>query len=257
MMVRLFLVGICAFALTAAAEPARSAELDLVHKAPVAPIFPYSWTGFFLGIHGGSAWGDKDFSARIGAERTTAVLTDLQGHDLSGLIVGAQLGFNYQFEGAPWVAGFEIQGSWSDLDASHTTTSDIIRGLSTDVEVIVTSAARFGYALDRTLIYVKGGFARAREQHVIAPIVAGNPPLAEADYLRWGLVAGGGLEHAFMGNWSAKFEYNYVDFLPAAPGFNCIDFEECGPGITINVDQHIHLFKVGINYRWWSPEPAR
>ena len=32
------------------------------YKAPAAYAPMYNWTGFYLGIHGGGAWGDSDWN---------------------------------------------------------------------------------------------------------------------------------------------------------------------------------------------------
>ena len=66
--------------------------------------------------------------------------------------------------------------------------------------------------------------------------------------LRWGWMVGGGLEHALGGsNWSIKAEYNYNHF-----GKDSFDFCPVGGGacVVAEVKQHIHLVKVGINYRF-------
>ena len=67
-------------------------------------------------------------------------------------------------------------------------------------------------------------------------------------YVRWGWMAGGGIEYALSGNWSGKIEYNYmglgskdVQFCNIAVAGDCFDY---------SIKQHIHVVKAGINYRF-------
>ena len=64
--------------------------------------------------------------------------------------------------------------------------------------------------------------------------------------LEW--TAGGGVEWAFAGNWTAFAEYNYFDF--GTPG---VTFTSAADGVTtfpINIRQNINSFMVGVNYRF-------
>jgi hypothetical protein len=82
---------------------------DLPVKAPiVAPLLPFTWTGFYMGANVGYSFG-RDPTTEMDA--TTGV--QIASFDLSpdGVIGGGQVGYNYQF--APnWMVGFEgdIQG---------------------------------------------------------------------------------------------------------------------------------------------------
>jgi len=64
--------------------------------------------------------------------------------------------------------------------------------------------------------------------------------------------AGLGLEYLLARNWSAKIEYNYLDLGTDVLSFN--------PGpVLIDIDQHLHAVKFGVNYRfdWGGPVVAR
>ena len=66
-------------------------------------------------------------------------------------------------------------------------------------------------------------------------------------------MVGGGFEQALNSNWSLKAEYNYshfgTDTVALCNGLGCDDF---------SIKQHVHLVKVGINYRFGgSPVVAR
>ena len=59
------------------------------------------------------------------------------------------------------------------------------------------------------------------------------------------------MEYAFTPNWSAKIEYNYIDF--DVENYNApILILGANVGLNANVDVHQrqHLIKAGINYRF-------
>ena len=105
---------------------------------------------------------------------------------------------------------------------------------------------------DRHSLFVKGGAAFIHEQFHTTSIVPGFVLQSDKD-LRWGWMVGGGIEQALNSNWSLKAEYNYSNF-------GTRDVELCTPALvcdTFSIKQHIHLVKVGINYRFGGPVVAR
>jgi outer membrane immunogenic protein len=232
-------VALTAQSVLAADLPARQMPV----KAPpvAAPVF--SWTGCHIGIHGGYAWGRKKDWTEDG------IVAAESSHDVDGPLVGGQVGCNIQHE--RWVFGIEGQASWADIKGgiiSQDTTDRF--GYHSKADILGTIAARLGVAFDRSLLFVKGGLAFARDRHWATESAgAADVVVAQTDkYLRWGWMVGGGWEYAFTGNWSAKIEYNFMhlgrDADPLCP--------VPGPGACIDLElkQHVHLVKVGINYRW-------
>ena len=68
---------------------------------------------------------------------------------------------------------------------------------------------------------------------------------------RSGWMIGTGIEQAISGNWSAKIEYNYMDFGTETNLFPVLRIAGA-PGLfdRFDVTQRIHLIKFGINYRF-------
>ena len=71
---------------------------------------------------------------------------------------------------------------------------------------------------------------------------------------------GAGVEYAFWGNWSAKIEYNYIDFRNE--DYNFLTSFQRGP-VVVNLDfgttihERVHLVKAGLNYRFdWGKAPV-
>jgi outer membrane immunogenic protein len=238
------------------AAPAMAADMPV--KAPVAAapvsVAHYSWTGFYSGAHGGYAWGRKEW-----VDVTNVPAVPIGAHNVSGWLAGGQLGYNWQ--SGNLVLGIEAQASWTDADGSH------VFGpvsYSTEIKWLGTIAGRIGYAWERALIYAKGGAAFVDEDYTgrttvtfvfnNATIPAGAAIL-RADETRWGWMAGGGLEIALAGNWSGKAEYNYMHL-----GKRSIAFSSVPPFVStesFRIDQHLHVVKFGINYRFGGPVVAR
>ena len=166
--------------------------------------------------------------------------------DVSGGLAGGQIGANYRrpAHGSSVSTGRELGGSRQAMHADRHR-----RGhgeLQRQVNALGTFAGRLGFALDRVLFYGKGGTAFANDKYEINSIVA-----YRANETRWGWMAGAGIEYSFTDNWSAKIEYNYLDW-----DFRAVRFTDTTGifGLDTSIRERIHVAKVGINYRFgWAP----
>lgn len=95
------------------------------------------------------------------------------------------------------------------------------------------------------LFYAKGGAAWANDEFLYSRAgFAGG-----VGETRTGWTVGAGVEVGFAPNWSAKLEYNYMDFGNDRASF--------GPTDAFNIDQQMHVVKAGINYRFgWGGPPV-
>ena len=141
-----------------------------------------------------------DISAMLGVPRKGAArITGITGNtDPSGFLGGAQIGFNWQ-TGA---FVFGIEGDWSWTNADGSIASPV--ALTTEHNWYGTATARVGYAVDNWLWYVKGGAAWLDADYTIGGVTFSDT--------RTGWTVGTGIEWALGPNWSAKLEYNYMDF---------------------------------------------
>lgn len=209
------------------ASPSFAADLPRpAYKAPiyVAPLF--SWTGFYIGINGGYAWADADWTGTSGSASTKP----------KGGLLGGTIGFNYQ-TGA-WVWGLEgdFDAAWIKDTATGTGICAAAPGCETKSDWFGTARGRIGYAWDRWMPFITGGVAFANAKLTTA---AG----ASDSNTQIGWTAGLGVEYAFMGNWSAKLEYLYADLGKAT----------CGSGTCTtdtDVDIKANIVRVGLNYRF-------
>jgi outer membrane immunogenic protein len=98
------------------------------------------------------------------------------------------------------------------------------------------------------MVYSKLGAAWAQfdyDNNIFS--IAGVPIYSStASETRSGWTVGTGIEWAFAGAWSAKAEYNYMDF-----GRRTVDFASFqGTPVNLDVDQRISVIKAGVNYRF-------
>jgi outer membrane immunogenic protein len=207
------------------AQSATAADLSVapLYKAPPPAMAPaYNWSGFYIGVNGGGGWGHSNWDAssdRIG---------------LSGGLVGGTAGYNWQLGSA--VLGIEGDIDWANLKGTNSSTL-CPAGCSTSDSWLSTVRGRAGYAFGGVLPYVTGGLA-------LGDIRAATPGFAGASNTSAGWTAGGGIEFALPGNWSAKAEYLYVDL----GRFNC--GVSCNGLPTDNVSMHDNVVRAGVNYRF-------
>ncbi len=214
-------VGLMAFVgAAAAADIAQPAPAPYYPPAAVYAPPPYSWTGLYLGVNGGGAFGGSSWDSS-------------GSRDVSGWLLGSQLGYNYQFGQA--VVGAEGDIDWTDIDGSGT--SNCSAGCKTSNTWLATVRGRLGYAADRFMPYVTAGAAFGN----IKASTAGFQN--SSDNAGW--TVGAGLETAFAANWTARVEYLYVDL----GSFNC--GLSCNAGLTTdNVSFHTNILRAGVNYKF-------
>jgi outer membrane immunogenic protein len=238
-------------ALTMGGGAAIAADMPL--KAP-PPVAVFSWTGCYVGIEGGGAWGRSrhDFIAPgLGALNQIT-----PWFDVSGGLAGIEYGCNQQF-GGNWVFGIEGDISWTNKKGSSFETGPAGIGAGTTTwsdqtkeKWISTSRARIGWAWDRTLLYVTGGFATAKvEANVTVPAGFGVFTGTWTDsHTLYGWTVGAGIEYAFLNNWSLKAEYLYVRFENQAYQFLGTPLFPAFQRGGLNLDNHIA--RVGLNWRF-------
>ena len=213
------IAGLAAMMGTAAAADLPRPAPQPYYKAPVvAP--PFSWTGFYIGLNGGGAFGRSTWDS-TGSFNT------------SGGLVGGTLGYNYQYGQA--VFGVEGDVDWASI--SGNTNTACVLGCKTSDHWLSTVRGRLGYAADRFMPYVTGGLA-------IGDIRATTPAFAGATNTQAGWTVGAGLEFAVWQNWSLKAEYLYVDLGK----FNC--GVSCGLPVTNNVSFTANVVRAGVNYHF-------
>jgi outer membrane immunogenic protein len=215
-------VGVAALGGVAAAADLPPSPAAPYYKSPAVYTPPgYTWSGFYLGINGGGAWGRSSW--------TTA-----GSFDTSGGFVGGTIGYNYQMD--QLVLGVEGDIDWADINGSTSAVGCPSTSCRTNDNWLSTVRGRLGYAADRFMPYVTGGLA-------VGDIQASLPGFAGGKVTNTGWTAGGGIEFALPGHWTAKAEYLYVDLGNYSCGISC-----GATGQTVSFTAN--LFRGGINYRF-------
>ena len=217
------LVSGLGFLTLAAAMPASAADLPrgMPYKSP-AMVAQYNWTGFYLGINGGGAWGDSDWNGVAVSNRP------------SGGMIGGTAGYNWQGAGSPWVFGLEGDIDWTNIKGSSALCGGLI--CETRNNWFGTVRGRVGYAWDRFLPYFTGGVA-------FGDVEASRTGFAGSSDTNVGWTVGAGIEGVLAGNWTAKLEYLYADL-----GDTTCSAVACGT--ATNVDLQVNIVRAGVNYRF-------
>ena len=215
---------------------------------------PYlAWTGFYVGINGGYAWGNSSvpFTANDPAALAgtcgggpPGAPVGLRGQCINavdfhrdGAVAGGQFGFNWQVN-SHWLVGAEADYQWSNLDGSVNSSFRLGNIGATNmvasqtVESFGTVRARAGVVLaPPLLLYGTGGFAFAQvHENLRVPAVATNALSAggfsyactigtacfagAASQTLLGWSAGAGAEYAVTSSLIFRTELLYVHLSP-------------------------------------------
>jgi opacity protein-like surface antigen/outer membrane protease len=249
-------IGLVAFAVAGAAG---AADLSSGPPPPVAVLPVWTWTGGYVGAHLGALWGDTTFADPFG--------TSIFGDKVStpGFLGGFQTGYNWQVPQTRLVLG--IEADLSGLTSIGTNTCLAYSGLflsancRAEPNVSTTFTPRIGYAIDReqrTLAYIKGGFAAVHDRIDIASNLVGPPDETSTSVWKTGWTAGAGVERALSPAWSLRLEYDYLAFgrsnvSTPASYFQVIPDDIAGyaatPGGTASISQNVQEVKFGLDYR--------
>lgn len=228
--------------LVLAANTAGAADLGKpVYKAAPPPPPAYSWTGWYFGVNVGYSWGRAKNDLTLGGVGVAS-----ESQEMDGVIGGFQSGFNWQT--GIWVLGMESDFQATGQKGSTTYGIPAVNVVAEHkLPWLGTARSRIGVlASPNVLFYGTAGVAYGQVKSSYTFNAPG--PVAALDFkdTRAGWTAGAGVEGAFGGGWSAKFEYLYVDL-----GKNTVDFT-IGNVTALAVDSRVtdHIVRVGLNYKW-------
>jgi len=158
--------------------------------------------------------------------------------------------------------GIEAHGSVTQLNETSTgcSATGCARGFG-KLEDFGTVRGRLGYVINNVLLYGTGGWAWSHSNidRTITCVVAGGgicpggpspSPLTGAivssSGFNNGWVAGAGVEWMFAPNWTAKVEYQHMEFDNIRRDFNYVGF----PAAFRRIEQDVRVdtVRVGVNY---------
>ncbi len=185
---------------------ALAADMPVLRESTVIPVPTYSWSGFYIGVHGGWGFGDVDF-------RRTAF--DIGGHTMDGGLFGGHIGYNWQM-GYSWLIGLEASGTWSGVKKTvfGPAFPDILNSQgdqwTTEVKWLATVTPRIGMVVSNWMWYLKGGVAFAQIDHRFESLV--NAQSFDTSETKVGWTVGFGGELLLGGNWVFGVEGNLYAF---------------------------------------------
>ena len=221
-MKRFLLAAVALSALTSAA--ALAADLPARQMYTKAPAMAgYNWTGAYIGLNIGGAFGD--FSSPVTGSNS-----------MSGVTGGAQIGYNWQAPGTPWVWGVE-----ADFNGSSQSRSDNVVGanISEKEPFFGTVRGKLGYAWNRAMVYGTGGFAYQNLK--VDAITPAGAVIGSSNQTKGGYAVGGGVEWALWDRWTAKVEYLYL---------NTDSIGLVVPGGNVSGRLTNNVIRTGLNYHF-------
>jgi outer membrane immunogenic protein len=213
--------------LLAADLPVAPAPMAPPARVPASPPV-YNWSGFYLGLNGGYGFATASITGTFGGASASA------SENLSGLVGGGQVGYNYQ-------VGIGVFGIEADLDGSsqNKTTSAGIVSATDKITYIGTVRGRIGAAFDRVLLYATGGGGYGEFTSSVA--VAGFGTFSGSkSHAVWTI--GAGLEVGITSNISARLEYLHADT-------GNLNLGTVG-GVTVTGRVQDNLVRAGLNFRF-------
>ncbi|MFZ5675994.1 MAG: outer membrane protein [Pseudomonadota bacterium] len=215
-----------------------------------APPAVYDWTGGYIGLQGGYAWGKTDAETDIDPEFTDIDTLDVDDFKASGFIGGAHIGYLLQSDA--FVYGIEADIEYADLNDEV----DIVfdgegdgGSAEKDIDWLGSLRLRAGIAADRALFYATGGLAVggvSLETDLSQAALDAGLTNDDDDKTKWGWTLGAGIEYAVTDALSARIEYRYTDL-----GKTDVRVEnEEGFGVDGETDNDFHAVRVGLSWHF-------
>jgi outer membrane immunogenic protein len=261
----LFTVALSCTAASAADLPARTYT-----KAP--PVAVYDWSGFYVGLNAGGAWGASNATSSTifsptGYFPDTTVVSAVnsvgnQNLNRTSFTGGVTGGYNWQISSA--VVGVEGDFNYLGFKKSLSGTA-VYPGFapfgftvnsSVSADWLATLRGRVGFlATPSLLLYGTGGLAVAnvRSSYLFTDAF-GSSESASISTTRYGWTAGAGGEYALLNGWSIKAEYLYVDLGRASTTSGS---PIANQPFTHTVNLRENIGRVGINYKFGGPVSAK
>ena len=205
----------------AALTSANAADLSYRYTPP--PVF--TWAGVYVGANA---------SMNIGQFSEGGA--SYFGNAFGGLY-GITAGYNYQ-------SGALVAGVEADLDFGSVNGNAYPSGVvhsSGNITGDGSLRLRFGYAFNRALLYITGGYTGASMNGSLVDLGAPNIYASQSNYLN-GFVVGGGMEYAVTNNLSLKAEYLFNDY-GSTPFFS-------GTRDSITSGVSFSTIRAGVNYHF-------
>ncbi|MEP6563578.1 MAG: outer membrane beta-barrel protein [Mesorhizobium sp.] len=187
-----------------------------------------SWTGFYIGVHGGGAFGNMGYDQLPVLPGDSTLSYHFGAEDFA---YGVHGGFDYQFSNR-WVAGFELDYTQISSDYSPFAAGGF--GTLVKADSIYSVSGRVGYLLTpQTLIYGRLGYGGIKLEAEEGFGGTTSKTVGAAEF-------GVGAETFLSGNLTARIEANYFH------GLSKFTLDADGESF----DPHYLLVTAGLSYRF-------
>lgn len=230
-------------ALLLAASAASAADPITVLTPPLTPppalvapipgsVFSGPYVGAIVGLGAGHAMWDNE---PYGPWGTTE-------HRLSGFLAGVEAGFRFQT--GDLVFGVEGDIAWTNIDGADTCGPGDAYTCTTNINWLGTLTGQVGIAPGggNLLLYGEAGVAWAGQDFT----VDGEGVALAGTRTNSGWLIGGGVALAMDNGLYLKAEYNRINFGTET----AIDMTGGGLGTQFDLNQHAHVFKIGVGLQF-------
>jgi outer membrane immunogenic protein len=201
----------------------------------IQPIF--TWTGARIG----GFFGYGLSLTKVKNDNTNSVYKNT-----NGWLGGALIGYDYQI--GAFVIGALADFAGSQMRGTIQSFSNMsLNGSKINIDYVGTIRARFGYAVDRALVYATGGwvYTNIKGTFPMFPSIIG----ADSAYKNtvWGWTVGGGIEYAVTDNVIANLEYLYLapPRVTFASGYSTLY-----NGAGLQVKERTSVIRAGVAYKF-------
>jgi outer membrane protein OmpA-like peptidoglycan-associated protein len=224
-------------------------------QAPPPPMAPpmamgiTDWSGFYVGVNVGGAFG----TGKLDFRNPGAAATSTGDFNTRGPFGGGTIGYNWELSNA-WLLGLE-----GDIDGAGISGSKSCPGPAFNCRVSNTwdgtVRGRLGWApgSGNLLWFATGGAAFGDVRGSIANItpVATFNGVANGSTTNVGWTAGAGAEYMIAPQWSAKLEYRHTDL----GSFSMSAGPTATAGTTVKVSMDDDAVLAGLNFHFGAPPP--
>lgn len=205
------------------------------------------WSGFYFGTSFGYGWGKSSSQNRptLGAGNgfNNGAVASTVSMSTTGLASGIHVGYNFQSN--QFVYGLELEAGALGPNKSRAFFPALPRDRAMAQFGFYGAAyGRLGFAIDRTLIYAKGGIVYGKVKNVAGDLtLAGGfnvTDLTRSSGMRTGWSLGAGIEYAISPGMTLRGEYQYIDFGSQS--------SRNADGDVFRHKNNVHVVRVGLSY---------
>lgn len=165
----------------------------------------YDWSGIYLGVQGGYAWGSTDFGY-VGSSFPA------EDYDINGGFLGGSVAARWQHNRAITI-GVEAEANLAEVEGRELLVfPPVVESRDSDINWFGSLNAELGFVLDRWLIYGTGGVAVADIDYRFS-LTNGNGGINYVDSAQTvGWTVGIGIDYALTDKIMLGARYRYYDF---------------------------------------------